>query len=101
MKSTAHFDIRITQTQDVAMATIEAPGFEDLVGVSKRHPTDKPDTAVGQLLALERLFAQLADHYREVRRVLTQGNAAAENLVGDSPEDDFWALFEVPDEELA
>lgn len=102
MKYQFHFDIRITQDSDVTIATIESEGFDHIAGSAKRHPADTNDPIIGQVVALERMFANLTDHYQSVRQILKAAptGVAAEDPA-DDPEANFWVQFGVPPEELA
>ena len=64
------FEIRVAQDEDVCIATMVSPGFENIQGSSKRHPKDTFHHTIGECVAFERLFENLAEHYGHIVQAL-------------------------------
>ena len=60
------FEIRVAQDKDVCIVSMETPGFENIQGSSKRHPTDTFHHTIGECVAFGRLFKTLSEHYEQI-----------------------------------
>lgn len=94
-----HIDLRISQDDQVTVATIEFPGFEHLIGSAKRHPKDPHVPVVGQWFALQRLFQQVADHYQNICQNYKIVDVDHSQPEEQPSQDDYWDELGVPPSE--
>jgi hypothetical protein len=69
-----HYDVTIIQDEEVTAAVLvteEGLGWNP-TGSAKKHPKDKHSNKIGQMVALSRLFRQMADDYETGARQLQE-----------------------------
>ena len=100
MNETFTLSVRVVQDANVCLVTMETPGFEHILGSSKRHPADKGDPIIGQCVAFGRLFQTLSGHYDSIVEALKKPVEVEEPAEMDVAEEAWFAKFQVPPEKM-